>query len=67
MNDLIRRLLSLLDGVEGTYTCRCGRGLKVGVSGELWQAKLQLERLLGEPVTATPEERSRFSLLEVDE
>ncbi len=66
----MRRLLSLLDGVEGTYTCKCGRGLKVGVSGELWQTKLQLEsqlQLSDVPALTTDEERSRFSLLEVDD
>jgi hypothetical protein len=94
MNELVRRMLSLLDGVEGTYTCRCGRGLKVGTSSELWHVRRQITQLLeekckgvipntfivcgeggnycseachsqAEPAT-TPEEGTRFALLEVD-
>ncbi len=63
---LTRRLLALLDCVEGNYTCRCGRLLKVGVSSELWQVASALKRALETTEEASPEEQSRFSLLEVD-
>ncbi len=76
MIPLVRRLLALLDNVEGTYTCRCGRGLKVGLSGELWQTKLLIKAKLHEgcntgdldnpEATPTSEEGTRFSLIEVD-
>lgn len=67
MNDLVRRMLALLDGVEGTYTCRCGRGLKVGLSSELWHVRRELTAMLekgAEPLEG--EEGTRFALLEVD-
>lgn len=66
MEALVQRMLALLDNVEGTYTCTCGRGLRVGLSTELWQTKLELQALLGN-TSAKDEERSRFAFLEVDE
>ncbi len=61
-------MLGLLHGIEGTYTCTCGRGLKVGVSSELWHVKLKIEQELetGNVESTTAEERSRFTLLEVE-
>lgn len=62
---LLARLLSLLEGVEGHYSCLCGRKLRVGVSPELWQTAVLLRAGL-EAGAVTDEEASRFALLEVD-
>ncbi len=68
VEDLTLRILALLEGVEGTYTCQgCRRGLRVGLSTELWRTAVALRLALGQGPAVTPEEASRFALLEVDE
>lgn len=63
---LALRLLSLLEGVEGSYTCLCSRRLKVGLSSELWETAVRLKAALGDSAPLAGEETSRFALIEVE-
>jgi hypothetical protein len=67
MTDLIARLVALLQGLDGAhYSCLCGRRLRVGLSHELWEVACRLKASVDVEAKLTPEETSRFSLLEVD-
>jgi DNA-binding cell septation regulator SpoVG len=66
---LVARLLVLLEGVEGSYTCVCSRRLRVGLSPEIADVIARLRASLQAAVAVaevTPEEGSRFALVEVD-
>ena len=64
-NGLVDRLLSLLDGLNGTYTCLCSRRMKLGTTAEVKDVceairKLQVEK-------PKQSELQRFNLLEIDD
>jgi hypothetical protein len=64
---LVDRLLALIEGVEGTYTCMCSRRLRVGNSLELMTVVAALRRLQAdEEIDASAPNTSRFALLEID-
>ena len=62
---LVRRLVALVQGLEGPVTCACRRVYRVGTSSEI---KSVCEALIAlDDMRPEVPETSRFALLEVDQ
>jgi hypothetical protein len=64
---LINKTLALIEGLEGSYKCSCGRYYRVGNSAELSRTVRQIKGILAthNVVEVTPD-TTRFALIEID-